>query len=87
MKLFAGLDRTDYQDIFRAIGAMLDDQQFVDVRLWEHEDGVIIQGRQNTGAGLGRYQTYLLSDDDLRDLLNEAYSRRGMIGRRILSTP
>ena len=33
MKLFAGLSRTDYQDLFRAIGAMLDEEGLRDVRL------------------------------------------------------
>jgi hypothetical protein len=45
VKLFAGLNTTDYQDILRAIGAFIDQQRLRDVRIIEHEDGMIIQGR------------------------------------------
>lgn len=80
MKLFAGLDRTDYQDLLRAVGALLDEQGYRDVRLWEHEDGLVVQGRAR--AGDGHYQTHLLTDDDLRDLLHRMYRRRGFPGWR-----
>ena len=87
MKLFSGLERTDYQDVLRAVGAMLDEQSYHDIRLWEHEEGLIVQGRPEVDGTIGRYQTYLLSDDDLRELLDKAYSRRGMLGRRIAMAP
>ena len=73
MKLFAGLSRTDYQDLFRAIGAMLDEEGLRDVRLWEHGDGMMIQGRR---ASDGEYESILLSDDVLRSLLEAVYERR-----------
>jgi len=84
MKLFAGLGTSDYQDVLRAIGALLDDQRYRDVRIWEHEDGLILQGRQEDGGSISGYQTFLLSDDDLREMLGEAYQRRGMPGRRLM---
>jgi hypothetical protein len=74
MKLFAGLGRTDYQDLLRAVGAWIDEQGLVEVRLWEHAEGVIVQGRRGPDAA---YQTVLLTDEDLRSLLAEAYRRRG----------
>ncbi len=85
MKLFAGLDDTDYQDVFRALGAMLDELQYRDVRLWEHEDGIILQVRRRQDGEAGLFQTYLMTDDDLRELLQKAYQRRGIPGRRILA--
>jgi hypothetical protein len=48
--------------------------------LWEHEDGLVVQGRATAGAD--RYQTHLLTDDDLHALLRKAYGRRGRPGRR-----
>ena len=87
MKLFSGLERSDYQDVLRAVGAMVDDQAYREIRLWEHEDGLIVQGRPEIDGSLGRYQTYLASDDDLQGLLDKAYSRRGMLGRRIEMVP
>jgi hypothetical protein len=80
MKLFAGLDRTDYQDLLRAIGELLDKEGLRDVRLWEHENGLIVQGRSI--AGEGEYRTHLLTDEDLRALLGKAYGRRGLPRRR-----
>jgi hypothetical protein len=77
MKIFAGLSRTDYQDLFRAIGAVVDAQGLRNVRLWEHEDGVVLQG-QTAGSqtGDGRYLTTLLTDADLEVMLADAYDRR-----------
>jgi hypothetical protein len=76
MKLFAGLERTDYQDIFRAVGALLDEQRCRDVRVWEHEDGIILQARLLEEGDGAMYKTYLLTDDDIRELLTNAYHRR-----------
>lgn len=85
MRIFAGLPQTDYQDTLRAIGALLDDQGYHDLRLWEREDGLILQARVRAEGNAGHFQTYLLTDDDLRQLLTQAYGRRGMPGRRLLS--
>ncbi|MER3485820.1 MAG: hypothetical protein C4345_07530, partial [Chloroflexota bacterium] len=77
MKLFEGLSRTDYQDVLRAIGALLDERQLRDIRIWEHERGIIIQGRPVQGAISNTYETILLTDDDLQEILRLAYQRRG----------
>ena len=73
MKLFAGLSRTDYQDVFRAIGAMIDDRGLQDVRIWEHADGIVVQAHK---AREGEYETILYTDEDLKVLLEESYERR-----------
>ena len=73
MKLFSGLSRTDYQDLFRAIGAMLDEEALRDVRIWEHGDGMIVQGRRSSD---GEYESILLSDESLQSLLGAVYERR-----------
>ncbi len=75
MKLFAGLGATDYQDILRAIGLFLDQQRLRDIRLWEHEEGIIVQGR-SLDDETATYQSILLSDADLQALLHDAYNRR-----------
>jgi hypothetical protein len=77
VKLFTGLSRTDYQDLFRAIGAIVDAQGLRNVRMWEHQDGIVLQG-QTVGSmtGDGRYQTTLLTDADLEQMLSDAYGRR-----------
>ena len=73
MQLFAGLDQTDYQDILRALGYLCDVRGWRNLRLVEHEDGLIVQFTE--GAGLD-FTLYLFTDDDLRALLQEAYNRR-----------
>jgi hypothetical protein len=73
MKLFAGLSRTDYQDLFRAIGAMLDEEGLRDVRIWEHADGMVVQGRRSSE---GEYESIVLGDDSLQSLLGAVYERR-----------
>jgi len=73
MKLFDGISRTDYQDLFRAIGLMLDQRNLRDIRIWEHAEGLVIQG---CPPGAATYQTISLTDDDLTNLLRSAYDRR-----------
>lgn len=73
MKLFEGLSRTDHQDLFRAIGAMLDEEGLRDVRIWEHGDGMVVQGRR---SAKGEYESILLSDERLQSLLGSVYDRR-----------
>ena len=85
MRICTGLDQTDYQDTLRAIGALLDANGYHDLRLWEREDGLIIQVRARDDGSAALYQTFLLTDDDIRQLLTEAYRRRGMPGRRLLT--
>lgn len=90
MKLFRGLERTDYQDILRAIGLLLDERHYRNFRLVEHEDGVIVQAMPAPGGRLGaHYETFLLTDDEIEKLLRRAYERR-TAGRSIgaaLATP
>jgi hypothetical protein len=52
MKLFAGRSSTDDQDMLRAIGALIDQKGLRDIRIWEFEEGLILQGRgQDQGDG------------------------------------
>lgn len=74
MKLFAGLDTTDYQDIMRALGHLCDREGWRNLRIFETEDGLIVQYTE--GPRSQRFVTTRMSDDDLRDLLREAYTRR-----------
>lgn len=76
MKLFAGISTTDYQDLLRAVGLLLDERRLRDIRLWEHEDGLIVQGRPRDEGDSGSFQTYMLTDEDLNTLLQDAYKRR-----------
>jgi hypothetical protein len=77
MRLFNGLPRTDYQDLFRALGAECDRMGMCDLRLVETPDGLLlhhrIAGRLTDGFQLAHYD-----DDTLLALLQDAYTRRGL---------
>jgi hypothetical protein len=78
-KLFQGMLKTDYQDVLRTIGHYVDEHGFSDIRLIETEDGLILQGKTSTGGARGekKIETYLLTVQDVRELMREAYNRRG----------
>lgn len=84
MKLFEGLSQTDYQDILRALGRFIDQNNYVDIRIFESEEGLIFQGRPSPRSGRVRtgpqFDTYLITDEDLRQMLREAYEQRGKVG-------
>ncbi len=78
-KLFQGMLKSDYQDVLRTIGHYIDEHGFADIRLIETEDGLILQGKVSTGEARGekKTETYLLTVQDVRELMREAYTRRG----------
>jgi hypothetical protein len=75
MDLFAGLTKTDYQDILRAIGFFADSKGFANIRVVETDEGLVFQGVTKKD-GIPQLETYLLTTDDLKAMLNEAYQRR-----------
>lgn len=90
MKIFAGLSRTDYEDVFRAVGALIDEQGWSNVSLLEVEEGLIVQVMTKTGQRdlKPRLETYLLTDTDIERVLRDAVMRRKKreLGRQVLPT-
>lgn len=76
MRLFAGLDHTDYQDVLRAFGRHLDTVECRDLRLVEQETGLTVQYRPAGDLGRG-FQTLRVSDEELVSLLRRSYQMRG----------
>jgi hypothetical protein len=78
MKLFVGLERSDYQDVLRALGLYLDEHQYTNVRILETEEGLVVQGvrRQADGTLSSRHESYLFNEQDLENILQVAYQRR-----------
>ena len=74
MRLFSGLDRTDYQDVLRAVGRLCDTNNWRNLRLIECDEGLILQ--YSSGATEREFASYLLSDDDLQSMLRESYTLR-----------
>lgn len=81
MKLFEGMSQTDYQDVLRALGRFIDMNNYIDIRIVETEEGLIFQGRTSPRSGKvhtgPQFDTFLITDEDLRQLLREAYDQRG----------
>ncbi|HEX5502659.1 MAG TPA: hypothetical protein VFW96_08550, partial [Thermomicrobiales bacterium] len=76
MTLFAGLNGTDYQDVLRGIGRLIDEWGLRSLRLIEQGDGVLIQGRPAADPS-GRFVTTVVGDDAIQEILREAYRQRG----------
>ena len=74
MRLFDGLETTDYQDILRALGHHCQVRGWCNLRIVECEDGLILQYTETPESR--EFTTYHFSDEDLHNLLRNSYFRR-----------
>jgi hypothetical protein len=86
MRIYEGSPRQDFEEVFRSIGAFLDQRGMKDVLLVEAPDGFIVQGLVVSGASAGSWsesmgtqvkETLTFLDDDIARFMEEAASRRG----------
>ena len=86
MRIYEGSPRQDFEEVFRSIGAFLDQRVMKDVLLVEAPDGFIVQGLVTSGSGGGAWsesvgsqtkETLTFLDDDIARFMEEAASRRG----------
>ncbi len=86
MRIYEGSPRQDFEEVFRSIGAFLDDKGLRDILVLEVPDGFIVQGMiaANSGAsgwsdamGSVSKQTLSFLDDDIARFMEEAAARRG----------
>jgi hypothetical protein len=86
MRIYEGSPRQDFEEVFRSIGAFLDQRGMRDVLLLEAPDGFIVQGLVMTGNTSGTWsdsvgsvnkETLTFLDDDIARFMEEAASRRG----------
>jgi len=86
MRIYEGSPRQDFEEVFRSIGAFLDQRAMRDVLLAEAPDGFIVQGLVTAGASgsswsetLGSIvkETLTFLDDDIVRFMDEAVARRG----------
>src|SRR4051812_36074342 len=91
MRIYEGSPRQDFEEVFRSIGAFLDQRGMKDVLLVEAPDGFIVQGlvvSESPGAGGGWSETMgtqvketlTFLDDDISRFMDEAAARRGRQG-------
>ncbi len=86
MRIYEGSPRQDFEEVFRSIGAFLDQRGMREVLLAEAPDGFIVQGLV-TGAAAGSgwsesmgsfsKETLTFLDDDIARFMEEAVARRG----------
>jgi hypothetical protein len=87
MRIYEGSPRQDFEEVFRSIGAFLDQRGMKDVLLVEAPDGFIVQGLVTSGeSGTGAWsesmgtvikETLTFLDDDIARFMEEALARRG----------
>jgi hypothetical protein len=85
MRIYEGSPRQDFEEVFRSIGAFLDQRGMRDVLLVEAPDGFIVQGLVSTGGGGGAWsesvgtqvkETLTFLDDDIARFMEEGVARR-----------
>ncbi|MDH5242354.1 MAG: hypothetical protein OEX05_00245 [Chloroflexota bacterium] len=86
MRIYEGSPRQDFEEVFRSIGAFLDQRGMKDVLLLEAPDGFIVQGLVVSGAAGGTWsesvgtqtkETLTFLDEDIARFMDEAAARRG----------
>ena len=86
MRIYEGSARQDFEEVFRSIGAFLDQRGMKDVLLLEAPDGFIVQGLVSAGKATGTWsesvgtqtkETLTFLDDDIARFMEEAAARRG----------
>ena len=86
MRIYEGSPRQDFEEVFRSVGAFLDQRGMREILLVEAPDGFIVQGLVTAGAGGGAWsesvgtivkETLTFVDDDIARFMDEAAARRG----------
>ena len=89
MRIYDGSPRQDFEEVFRSIGAFLDQRGMREVLLVEAPDGFIVQGLVMTSGEAGGWsealgtqvkETLTFLDDDIGRFMDEAMSRRRTSG-------
>jgi len=69
--------KVPYAEILRALGSYIDDSHLTDIRLLETDDGLILQGTVVQGKHAGERETYQLTVEDVKVLIEDARAKRG----------
>jgi hypothetical protein len=86
MRIYEGSPRQDFEEVFRSIGAFIDQRAMHEVLLVEAPDGFIVQGIVVAGATGGAWseslgaqtkETLTFLDDDIARFMEESVARRG----------
>ncbi len=77
---YTGTGRIEYEDVLRAIGYFIDQNNIKEVCIIELKEGLLVRGLVYAANRSG-YQTmsesFLFTNEDLEKILEDAYQRRG----------
>jgi len=86
MRIYEGSPRQDFEEVFRSVGAFLDQHGMRDILVLEAPDGFIVQGVVVHGSNTGTWsdsvgtqgkETLTFLDEDIARFMEEAAARRG----------
>ena len=83
---YSGTGRVDYEEVLRAIGHFIDQNNMKELCIIELKEGLLVRGLVYTAHRSG-YQTisesFLFTNEDIERILEDAYKRRntGQPGR------
>jgi hypothetical protein len=86
MRIYEGSPRQDFEEVFRSMGAFIDQRGMKDVLLVEAPDGYVVQGLVSSSDHVGTWseavgmqtkETLTFLDDDIARFMEEAGARRG----------
>jgi hypothetical protein len=89
MRIYEGSPRQDFEEVFRSIGAFIDQRGMREILLVEAPDGFIVQGIVSSGGSGGTWsesmghqakETLTFLDDDISRFMEESLARRGQPG-------
>ena len=89
MRIYEGSPRQDFEEVFRSIGAFVDQRGMREILLVEAPDGFIVQGIVVAGTAGGAWseslgaqtkETLTFLDDDIARFMEESVARRGKPG-------
>jgi hypothetical protein len=82
--------RMEYEDVFRAIGYFIDQNNMKEVCIIELQEGILVRGLRYA-AERGGYHTisesFLFTNQDLENIVNEAYERRNQAQAKQQAAP
>lgn len=77
---FSGTTRVDYEEVLRAIGYFVDQNNLKEVTIVELNEGMLVRGVRYTTERTVGYQTisetFLFTHEDIAQILEDAYKRR-----------
>jgi len=86
LRIYEGSPRQDFEEVFRAIGAVLDERGYREILLAEVPDGFLVQGLLASGVSATNWseslghvtkETLTFSDEEIARYMDEALARRG----------